>query len=95
MFPVIYSSTSISCILVPSYDPLIEQYACELGAPEKAGAGFRADRGTPGYRAGLRMKSADTTGACRAPGANNPNVVGTIDEPSGLGRWARWNEKPV
>jgi hypothetical protein len=91
MFPVIYSSKSISCILVPSYDPLIEQYACKLGAPEK-GAGIHADRDSLGYRAGLRMKFA---GACRAPGANNPNVVGTIDEPSGLGRWTRWNGKPV
>lgn len=27
------------------------------------------------------MKSADSTGACRIPGASNPNVVGTIDEP--------------
>jgi len=94
MFPMIYSSTSISCILVPSYDPLIEQYACKLGAPEK-GAGIHADLDTLGHCADLRMKSADTTGACGAPGANNPNVVGTIDEPSGLGRWARWNEKPV
>lgn len=34
MFPVIYGLTSISCILVPSYDPLIEPYACKLGAPE-------------------------------------------------------------
>jgi len=89
MFPVIHSSTSISCILVPTYDPLIEQYACKLGAPETAGAGIHADRDTLGHRAGLRMKSADTAGACRAPGANNANVVGTIDEPSGLGRWTR------
>ncbi len=55
MFPVIYSSSSSFCILVPSYNPLIEQHAREVGAPEKAGSGFRPGRGVPGHCADSRL----------------------------------------
>ena len=45
MFPSICRSTSHFSILVPSYNPLIEQYARDVGAIGEAGAGLRPDRG--------------------------------------------------
>jgi len=58
MFPVIYSSTSDYCILLPSYNPLIERFARELGTLVNASAGSRFDRGGSGKRAVSRVKSS-------------------------------------
>jgi len=57
MFPVTKSSTSILCILVPSYNPLIEESACGGDDPGKRIGGFCRVRGMAGDRAETQSKS--------------------------------------
>jgi len=84
MFPVTQSSTSILYILVPSYNPLIEENACGGGDLGRRIAGFRLGRGTGGNCAETQPQSGrelDHVGAAWCGGLGVCVAVHTLGGP--------------
>jgi hypothetical protein len=56
MFPTTHDPTSPFHILAPTYNPLIEQYACGAGGPELRALLGLSERGMPEGRGASSMK---------------------------------------